>query len=304
MDMSPTGSKWRNLSGSSVAYGLTEGGYRVQEIKLTALGRRAVTPEEEGDDLKARVEAIMKPRIMREFFEKYRRAKLPNDAIAANVLASLGLPKERAKEACEIIKQNGQFAGVIRDTRTGPFVHLDSPAASEVRRAVNGDVQEEEASTETLSPGQIAARVADSRHAVIRQDHISPLENNRVFITHGKRRGIVEQLKELLTFGKFEPVVSVERESTAIPIPEKVFEDMRSCSAGIIHVMSEGELLDREGNKHIYINQNVLIEIGAAIAHTVRRSCFSSRKALSFHLTSKDCIGASVKVTGLTTMLR
>lgn len=87
-----------------------------------------------------------------------------------------------------------------------------------------------------------------------------------MFITHGKRRGIVEQLKELLTFGKFEPVVSVERESTAIPIPEKVFEDMRSCSAGIIHVMSEGELLDREGNKHIYINQNVLIEIGAAIA--------------------------------------
>ena len=49
---------------------------------------------------------------------------------------------------------------------------------------------------------------------------------NRVFISHGKQKAIVGQIKELLTFGSFEPVVSVERESTAIPVPEKVFEDM------------------------------------------------------------------------------
>ena len=90
--------------------------------------------------------------------------------------------------------------------------------------------------------------------------------NNRVFISHGKQKAIVTQLKELLSFGNFEPFVSVERESTAVPVPEKVFEDMRSCGAGVIHVGPEGKYLDADGVEHTKINDNVLIEIGAAIA--------------------------------------
>ncbi|WP_299803241.1 TIR domain-containing protein [Tardiphaga sp.] len=70
----------------------------------------------------------------------------------------------------------------------------------------------------------------------------------------------------MLAFGNFEPVVSVERETTAIPVPEKVFEDMRSCSAGVIHVGSEGKYLDKDGNELTKLNDNVLIEIGAAMA--------------------------------------
>jgi predicted nucleotide-binding protein len=90
--------------------------------------------------------------------------------------------------------------------------------------------------------------------------------HNRVFITHGKQRAIVAQIKELLTFGNFEPVVSMERESTAIPVPEKVFEDMRSCGAGVLHVGAEGKYLDKDGHEHAKLNDNVLIEIGAAMA--------------------------------------
>jgi len=91
-------------------------------------------------------------------------------------------------------------------------------------------------------------------------------KGNKVFISHGKNKKIAEQLKELLKFGKFEPVISAERESTAVPVPDKVFDGMRKCSAAVIHVSSEGELLDAGGQKHIKINENVLIEIGAAIA--------------------------------------
>ena len=53
--------------------------------------------------------------------------------------------------------------------------------------------------------------------------------------------------RELLAFGNFEPVVSVERESTAILVPEKVFEDMRSCGAGIMHVGGEGNTSIKQG---------------------------------------------------------
>ena len=61
-------------------------------------------------------------------------------------------------------------------------------------------------------------------------------------------------------------VVSVDRESVSKPVPQKVMDDMRECGAGIIHVMSEQKLLDPEGTEHRLVNQNVLIEIGAAMA--------------------------------------
>jgi hypothetical protein len=125
--ISPTSSAWPNLAGSAVAYGLTTGGVNASSIKLTPLGRKLVAPENEGDDLAARREAMMQPRITKAFFERYRRAKFPNDTIASNVLRSLGIPSDRVQSALEILKTNGRYAGIVRDTPTGPFVNLDSP---------------------------------------------------------------------------------------------------------------------------------------------------------------------------------
>jgi hypothetical protein len=112
---------------AAIAYGLTDGGVNAIAIKLTSLGKRLVAPEAEGEDITARREAILKPRILREFFERYRRAKLRGDVIAGNVLKSLNLPADRVQSAIEIIKANGRYAGIIRETTTGPFVNLDSP---------------------------------------------------------------------------------------------------------------------------------------------------------------------------------
>ena len=89
---------------------------------------------------------------------------------------------------------------------------------------------------------------------------------NRVFITHGKNRKILDQVKELVLFGKFEPIVAQERETAAKPVPDKVMDEMRSCQAAVIHVGSEGFLLDSAGKQVPHINGNVLIEIGAAMA--------------------------------------
>src|SRR5262249_50522870 len=111
-------SAWPLLTGASIAYGLTEGGVNASAIKLTPLGRKLVAPEEEGQDITARREAILRPRIIREFFERYRRAKFPSDLIAGNVLKTLGLPGDRIQSALEIIKANGRYAGIIRETPT------------------------------------------------------------------------------------------------------------------------------------------------------------------------------------------
>lgn len=89
---------------------------------------------------------------------------------------------------------------------------------------------------------------------------------NRVFITHGKNKKILGQVKEIVAYGKFEPVVAQEHETAAKPVPEKVMDDMRSCQAAVIHVGVESVLYDEEGNECPQINGNVLIEIGAAMA--------------------------------------
>jgi Predicted nucleotide-binding protein containing TIR-like domain len=260
LNVSPTSSAWPALAGAAIAYGLTEGGVNASTIKLTARGRRLVAPEAEGEDIAARREAILQPRILKEFFERYRRAKLPNDVIAANVLKSLGLPENRVASALEIIKANGRYAGIIRETPTGPFVNLDSPGVP--APAATPEIPEHDADTPEGGPeGEPQpppAKSAESSAAVAKL--------SRVFISHGKQRAIVDQIKELLDFGNFEPVVSVERESTAIPVPEKVFEDMRSCGAGIIHVGAEGKYSDADGKPYTKLNDNVLIEIGAAMA--------------------------------------
>jgi predicted nucleotide-binding protein len=272
LGISPSSSAWPPLAGSSVAYGLTDGGVNAKVIKLTDLGRKLTAPEVDGEDITARLDAIMQPRILKEFFERYRRAKFPNDTIATNVLKTFGIPADRVAPAIEIIKANGRYAGIIRETPTGPFVNLDSPgvpapmATPELpEHGADGDDTKINADDHSMYTAKEKRPVAAAAEPATTALTFDP-KSNRVFISHGKQKGIVTQIKELLEFGSFEPVVSVEREATAIPLPEKVFEDMRSCRAGVIHVGAEGKYLDRDGQEHSKINENVLIEIGAAMA--------------------------------------
>ncbi len=94
----------------------------------------------------------------------------------------------------------------------------------------------------------------------------SAVRGNRVFITHGKNHKILNQVKEIVTYGKFDPVVAMEHETAAKPVPEKVMSEMRDCRAAVIHVGADHVLYDKDGKEVPQINDNVLIEIGAAMA--------------------------------------
>ena len=77
---------------------------------------------------------------------------------------------------------------------------------------------------------------------------------------------ILDEVKQIVTYGKFEPVVAMEHETSAKPVPEKVMDDMRSCGSAVIHVSVDRILYDEDGNEIPQINGNVLIEVGAAMA--------------------------------------
>jgi hypothetical protein len=65
--LTPTASAFRMRTGASIAYGFTEGGYNAEKVALTDLGRRAVAPIEEGDDLRTMREGFLRPRTINEF---------------------------------------------------------------------------------------------------------------------------------------------------------------------------------------------------------------------------------------------
>ena len=106
----------------------------------------------------------------------------------------------------------------------------------------------------------------DSSHGELPVPRVDAPSSNRIFITHGENKKILGQVKELVTYGKFEPVVAMEHETSAKPVPQKVMNDMRTCRAAVIHVSAETVLYGSDGEEVPQINGNVLIEIGAAMA--------------------------------------
>lgn len=253
IDVSPTSSQWRMLAGCALAYELTSASYSADRIGLSDLGKRIVARTVEGDDLAASIEALLKPRIQREFFQRYDKNKFPKDDIAKNVLAQMGIPRDRLDSCLAILIANGKEFGLIRETKTGPFVALDGASRRNPTQLSN--TPEEQESITNVVPIPLEATTA------------SPAAlNNRVFISHGKNRKILEQLKTVISYGNFEPVVSVDSETVSKPIPDKVLDDMRSTAFAVIHIEDEKTLLDETGAQHVYLNQNVLVEIGAAMA--------------------------------------
>lgn len=260
LDLSPTSKRWEALAGAAQAYGLIEGGAQAGQVTMTDLAKRIIAPTQEGDDLNAKGEAVLRPRITREFLEKYDKAKFPPEKIGLNVLVEMGVPQDRSKQVLDLITENGKLAGIIQQVKTGLFVAIASPVA----QPPSPDDDDDEAAARDDADQGIppAPPLTDGAPAAASLQ----VKNNRVFITHGKNKEIVTQLKDLLTFGKFVPVVAEEHETPSKPVPDKVLTDMRSCFAGIIHVASEDTLLDTSGNERHFINENVLIEIGAAMA--------------------------------------
>jgi hypothetical protein len=256
LSMQPTSGPFKMITGAAIAYGLTEGGAQADMISLNPLARRILRPQEEGDDLAARREALLRPRVINEFLIKYDNSPIPRPDIARNVLVSMGVPDPATERTFDLILTSARSLGMLRNIKDREYVALQgtptaqaSPPLVPVAPSDAGDEYD----------------VAEAPEPPVAAPLIVAL-SRRVYVTHGKNRAFIDPLKELLAFGEFEPVVSVERQTVSQPVPEKVIGDMRTCTAAIIHVDEDRAMLDKAGNTHSVLNENVLVEIGAALA--------------------------------------
>lgn len=241
VEMTVNSGHFRMLLGASAAYGLTSGAWDSGVVTLTPLGKRVVEATTEADKRAALREAFLKPRVVGAFLSKYADAKLPKDAVAKQVLEELGLPADSAEQSLNLIVRGAGELGLLRDMKGGQYVDLDGTSTpSAAAHDHDGDEPDDakDGSPTAARPG--------------------PADGDKVYITTGDNPALAEQLTELLTFGRFTPVVAADAD--AVP------DDMRACSAAIIHVGGGAKLLDAEGREHVYLDQTVLLKVGAAMA--------------------------------------
>lgn len=277
MNVQPNSGPFRMLCGAAIAYGVTDGGPNAPEISITQLGKRIVRPLEDDDDLRARGEALLKPRVVGDFLRKYDGAPLPRRDIAQNVLEEMGVPQERTDDVFDLIVAGADSVGYLTAIKDKRYVDLtEAGEPSTTVAEPDRSPPAEDGGGETTEPRPPERLVGtDLPTAELLQ------RKRRVFITHGENTSLIDPIKKLLVFGELEPVVAAERPSVSQPVPDKVMSDMRSCGAGIIHVDAEQRLIDSDANEQVILNSNVLIEIGAAMALYGRRFILLVRQGVT-----------------------
>lgn len=261
----PTSSGWRYLTGAAVGYGLTEGGYGAATIALTDLGRRAVAPREEGEDIVALREACLKPVVIGRFLSKYDNSKFPREDIARNVLkGEFGVPDRRVDGALEIIVENAETIGAFRNIGGDRYVSLaplapSGPAPIDPPQA-SPPQESSPPPSDVIPEGSVPAAQASTGQE---QRPVTA-----IFVGHSSGTKVLEQVKQLLELADLSAEVAGEQETAAIPVPDKVFDAMSRSDAAIICVTADAE---QERDDGYLVNPNVLIEIGAAYVRHDKR---------------------------------
>lgn len=283
LNVDPKGSQLKLLSGAAIAFGLIEGGSQAAVISVTELARRILRPKQEDADLAAKREAVLKPRVFSEFLRTYDGNPFPRQDIALNVLEEMGVPREKTVEVLERIEASAATVGFLEEIKSKKYVTLQGSANPTEPQDDQVDTSAIDSRAEkdktTVTPAQTPPAATPTTTAKAPPAQVTPLaaaivddqRRRRVFVTHGKNRDLVEPVKKLLEYGEMTPIVSVEKQSVSKPVPEKVMDDMRSCGAAIIHVDADHTIVDKEGQDHVLLNPNVLIEIGAAMAFYGKR---------------------------------
>jgi hypothetical protein len=261
MALSPGSSTFRELLSSSIKYGLTKGTHTAVKVELLAPGESVNSPKSPEERSQALLAAALRPPSFAKIFDYYKNKKFPEGEFFANtIVRQFGVPTEHAERCAEVFRANMEFVGLLKDASGSQYLSADLGSAQATLKPSPAELLPHPDDLEGVGEDPPAS----PPEAPIAPP--SPAVNHRVFITHASNMKIVDQVKELLVYGKFDPVVAVEKHTVSKPVPDKVLDEMRSCGAAVIHVGGEETLLDEKGEQQTVINPNVLIEIGAAMA--------------------------------------
>ena len=239
------GLSWRSgtfetLLAASNRYGLTTGSFRTKQVALTELGASILSPRSSDEKAQALAKGARNPEAFRRVYEHYEGSEFPEEQFFLSILVrDFGIPREECARFTEIIKANARYG-------------LASGRTQEIAAAA-ADGHEEEPSV-AATEARVPAQVPETAVAVPR--HV------RVFISHSENEAILEIVRTTMEIAGFQYEIAEKQETTAKPVPQKVLDAMRRCTAAVVVVSADEK--EKRSDGTYGVNQNVLIEIGAA----------------------------------------
>jgi predicted nucleotide-binding protein len=208
----------------------------------------------------------MRPRVIGEFLRRYQGHPFPNATIGKNVLDEMGVPSDRAGATLELIVAGANSLGLLRQIKDKQYVELDAVAMTPV-------ASEEEATDphvdDSVEPSIGSGSALQSPRPPIASGAPRPATDPRrdlIYISHGTNKALLATIQKSLKIGGLQAVISVERATVSTSISAKVLREMRTCGGAIIHIDVEHRVALADGKERVILNENVLIEIGAAMA--------------------------------------
>lgn len=262
LDRSPTSSGFVEVIRSSQRYGLTNESFTqdlTKTISLTPLGNSVVAPTPEEDINALKRKALETPDIFQKVLSSLNGKIIPPADVFKNMLIrNYHLDKSDAETCYEIITQNIDELGIREDIQGKGYLRLDKLGVSP-KVTIEPKIVEEKGGIPEIEEKKVIEE---------KQAPCAPQKVPWVFISHSKNKKILEQIRQMLSFGSFSYEIAEERETPAIPLSDKVFGLMRKCNCAIINISADEE--KKQGEAY-GINENVLIEIGGAFLHYERR---------------------------------
>lgn len=237
-------------------------------LRLTELGwELARKPEQQAEILRRIMDSIGPYRSALEWVFHQDMVSVSNVDVAAHWhehhSEALGTDNENTLKdnaVCFFHLCKGAGLGDLVIGRRGQPTRLELNQ-SELKAYVEGGPSTPPwAESERAGPGATNGGSPEPVTTVAQQE--KPDVKLRVFVAHGQNMAIVEQVETMLDLADIQCEIAEKEETPAIPVPEKVFNAMRRCRAGVIVVSAEDGQRDAQGNYSI--NENVLIEVGAA----------------------------------------
>lgn len=280
LEHSPTSSSFRAIIRSSQRYGLTNGTFTQdlsRTISLADLGQSIVAPTPKDDVNALKRKALETPSLFHNVLEPLNAKILPQEDIFKNMLIrDHKLSKEDAEAGYAVILKNLKELQLLDEVQGKTYIRLDRLSSVISQPSVpehGGDEQPPDHETEGPMPEVPPAPT------------MKPPETKKpkVFISHSKNKKILDQIKQMLEFGDFDFVIAEEKETTAIPLSDKVFGLMWDCNCAIINISADAEKKVDDG---FAINENVVAELWGSYLHYKKRVILVIDKRLKEKLPS------------------
>ena len=221
----PKSSAFTMRLNASAAYGLTEGGYNDPDISLTELGETVVASSGDPERGEAVASAAMKPDTFGRFYELFDGRRLPQDTYLHNILQrELGVRADLAQECLAILRDNGEFAGIISESEGEYAVRL--PAQNVV--AQGGP-----------APGMPAVELPTPYRTRAQPDALEysdiPSKPKKIFVAHIGDSDAAEYVTSMLReFGIESAGARISEDDAGPLVPQEAAAAMRECSAAIL----------------------------------------------------------------------